>query len=60
MPNDDASGTHPGFTIICDTCGSSNVIVDSTVGFSAESGGWGSVDLECQDCMASVEIWQAI
>lgn len=52
-----AKETHPGFTVVCDKCGSKNVIVDSSVGSSETSGVWGSVDLECQDCQASTEIW---
>jgi hypothetical protein len=50
--------THPGFTITCDKCDSTLVMVDSSVGFSAESGVWGSVSLDCQECDASVEIWE--
>jgi hypothetical protein len=40
--------THPGFTIMCNICGSS-VYVDNSLGFSATSGSWGSVDLVCNN-----------
>ena len=49
--------THPGFTIVCEKCRSKNVIVDSSVGFSATSGAWGSVDLKCLDCPNETSIW---
>ncbi len=52
----EAKKTHPGFTIICDACGSKVVIVDDTLGFSATSGAWGDVSLICQDCHASCEL----
>jgi hypothetical protein len=44
--------THPSFTIICDKCGSNKVRVDNDMGWSRESGEWGSVDLVCcnPDC----------
>ena len=48
--------THPDFTIICDKCGSKNVIVENSLGYSALSGCWGSVDLSCQDCPNVTEI----
>jgi ribosomal protein S27E len=53
-----AGGTHPGFRIICEKCGSEIVIVDSDVGFSAVSGGWGGVHLKCQDCDNETAIWE--
>ena len=51
--------THEGFAIRCLQCSKSVVIVKSDVGFSAESGGWGGVHLECLACGASTEIWSA-
>jgi len=48
--------THPGFTITCDKCGSQRVEVENSLGFSPQSGGWGSVDLHCLDCDARTEI----
>lgn len=56
MTEDEAKNTHPGFTIVCDKCGSKIVIVDNSLGFSAQSGSWGSVDLECLTCGANTEI----
>lgn len=57
-PNEpESKKTHPDFTITCDECGSQDVAVLISVGFSAESGSWGSVDLECQACNNSTDIW---
>lgn len=41
---------HPGFTITCDQCGSAAITIENSLGFSAESGGWGSIDLVCDTC----------
>jgi len=49
--------THPGFTITCDECGSDHVTVDSDVGWSEETGGWGGVYLRCNECRKSEEIY---
>ena len=46
----------PGFEVKCLKCGSTDVLLDNSLGFSAVSGGWGSVDLVCQGCKARVEI----
>lgn len=46
----------PGFTVTCDECGSQNVVLDNSLGFSEMSGAWGSVDLKCQDCGNETEI----
>ncbi len=59
MDAHDCEETHPGFEIKCKSCGSLNVYVENTVGFSSTSGAWGSVDLICADCNASVEIMSA-
>lgn len=56
MNHDDVKQTHPGFTITCDKCGSTMVITENTMGFSAESGGWGSLDLVCLECDARTEL----
>lgn len=40
----------PGFSVACLQCGSDKVILDNSMGFSVESGGWGSIDFECQEC----------
>ena len=55
--DDDIKATHPGFTVVCDKCGSKRVIVENTLGFSAESGAWGRVSLECQDCDHSADLY---
>lgn len=52
----DVDATHPGFTITCRACGSTMVYVENSLGASAESGGWGSVDLICLACSAQVEL----
>ena len=48
--------THPGFEVKCKSCGSTRVIFENTMGWSALSGGWGSADLECLDCGHSTEL----
>lgn len=50
LASEEAQATHPGFTVICKKCGSANVIVDISLGFSSISGQWGSVDLLCLNC----------
>jgi hypothetical protein len=56
MKEKDCNETHPGFTIICDRCGSKKVYVENSLGYSSTSGSWGSVDLICSDCDNIVEI----
>ena len=51
--------THPGFEIKCLECGSTNVYIDSDVGYSETSGTWGGVQLICVDCEKETEIWSA-
>jgi hypothetical protein len=48
---------HPGFTILCDRCGSKRVTVENSLGFSAASGAWGEIALVCQDCHATTDIF---
>ena len=50
---------YPGFSITCLKCKSQRIAVENTVGFSALSGGWGSVDLRCLDCDHYVELFEA-
>jgi len=50
--------THPGFDITCQRCGSPVVYVESSVGFSAESGGWGEVELVCFNCGQRISIFK--
>lgn len=52
-----ANDTHPGFVITCQKCGSTDVYVENSLGFSSESGQWGSVDLVCANCNESVAIY---
>jgi ribosomal protein S27E len=40
----------PGFTVTCNNCGSTLIELDDSLGFSAQSGGWGSIDIECLNC----------
>lgn len=44
--------THPGFTIVCDECGSKLVVVESDLEFSALGGRQGNVYLRCTQCDA--------
>lgn len=46
----------PGFTVRCNECGGFNITLDDSMGFSAESGGWGSIDMVCEDCNLSAEV----
>lgn len=55
----DVYETHPGFTITCEACGSTDVAVTCSLGFSSLSGSWGSVDLECQKCDKITSIVEA-
>lgn len=60
-PEHDASlsqKTHPGFTITCQTCGSTDVVVENTLGWSSQSGAWGSIDLSCNDCTNSSPLFE--
>lgn len=49
--------THPGFTVKCDKCGSEDVAVEISLGFSEVSGAWGSIDLSCDSCDNETELW---
>ncbi len=52
----DCKATHPGFTVTCDECGSRAVMVENTLGYSAQSGGWGAVSLVCDGCGQTTEL----
>ncbi len=41
---------HPGFEIVCKKCGSKNIHVKDSRGWSEETGAYGSIDLRCRDC----------
>lgn len=46
----------PGFVVQCDLCKGFNVHLENSMGFSAMSGSWGSIDFVCSDCNNSAEI----
>jgi hypothetical protein len=60
-PDDDrqkaADEAHPSFIVTCRACGSTVVSVQSDVGYSPLSGGWGGVHLHCESCHADDAIW---
>ena len=41
---------YPGFTITCGKCGSQSVRIKNDMGWSEESGSFGSIDLLCDEC----------
>jgi hypothetical protein len=57
----DYKAQYPGFTITCDKCGGTRVLVEDSRGSSHDSGVWGSVALACEteDCGQKVEIAEA-
>ena len=56
ITEEECLATHPGFTIICNKCQSKRVYFENGIGFSAESGTWGTADLVCADCGSGVEL----
>jgi len=58
MTLEEAQKTHPGFTVICQQCGCSAVQIQSSLGWSPESGGWGSIDLKCLVCDQTEAIYE--
>jgi hypothetical protein len=52
----DFKNQYPNFTISCNKCGSTLVYIENSLGFSAISGCWGSVDLVCSECGNETEI----
>lgn len=52
---------YPGFIVTCKQCGSTEVEVENSVGFSAASGGWGEVELVCRGkgCENRVSVFDA-
>ena len=38
------------FKVTCAKCGSDNVVLDDSLGYSDYTGRWGSVDLMCKSC----------
>jgi hypothetical protein len=53
-----ADKSHPGFDIECRHCGAKSVVVESSMGYSPEFGGWGSVDLKCLRCGSQEPIYE--
>ena len=51
-----AKNMYPGFAIECEKCGGTEIIIKNTLGFSSESGSWGSVKLVCTECGTSTTI----
>ena len=51
----------PGFAIVCEKCGSANVHIENTVGYSRESGLWGSIEIICDNetCFNTAIIFDA-
>jgi len=49
---------HPGFRIQCKNCGSYNVQVENTLGFSSISGAWGYIAFKCHDCRNETKIFE--
>jgi len=49
----------PKFTVVCDVCGSTNIRLDNSMGYSDMSGSWGSIDFVCDDCSNKTEIVSA-
>lgn len=58
MDDSDYIGFYPGFTVTCNKCGGKHVRIESSCGYSPESGAWGSVDMVCDDCETTVTIYQ--
>lgn len=49
----------PGFTVQCRHCDDFNVYLDNSMGFSAMSGSWGSIDFVCLDCGTRTALMEA-
>jgi predicted nucleic acid-binding Zn ribbon protein len=46
----------PTFTVTCDKCGSHDITLENSMGFSEMSGAWGSIDFVCNACGNRTEI----
>lgn len=49
----------PGFTVQCDKCASFKVTLENSMGYSPESGAWGSLDFLCLSCGNKTELMEA-
>lgn len=47
---------HEGFKITCLKCGCEDIKFNNTMGFSGQSGSWGSFDMNCTNCRNSVQL----
>ena len=45
------------FTVQCSECGSKNIDLENSLGYSSTSGVWGSIYLVCVDCGNLFEIY---
>lgn len=50
ITQEECDETHEGFEIKCVKCESTMVYFENDMGYSPESGGWGSADLVCHHC----------
>lgn len=47
------------FQIICTKCGSKNIDLKNSLGYSETIGAWGSLDIICVDCGYYLEIYSS-
>ena len=45
------------FSVECSECGSKNIDLENSLGYSSTSGAWGSIYLVCVDCGNLFEIY---
>jgi hypothetical protein len=50
MTKDEYKAQYPGFTVTCDNCKSTRVVLKNSLGYSEANGPSGSIDLACDDC----------
>lgn len=55
--NNNEESPFGNFEIVCKKCGSKNIDLENSLGFSELSGCWGSIDLMCMDCENRQEIY---
>jgi hypothetical protein len=49
---------YPGFTVTCKKCNGQHVHIENDMGYSPESGSWGGLHFVCDDCGATVSIYE--
>ena len=47
-----------GFSIKCNKCNSNQITINNSLGYSSESGMWGSIDLICSKCNKSGTVYE--